>query len=171
MQTKGQSVLDHGNSVWNYTQKILKKDLADFKVPSWLEQNYDAILASVLPESTIKKYNVFHDCGKPFCKVVEDGVTRFPNHAEVSERTWNEHFKDEVVGRLIGLDMLLHTGSAEEILAKKLSKEDYLTLLITALAELHSNAEMFGGIKSNSFKIKWKVIDRRGKMIVREVLA
>jgi len=44
-------------------------------------------------------------------------------------------------------------------------KEEAATLLLTGLAEIHSNAEMFGGIESTSFKIKWKQINKRGKKI------
>jgi hypothetical protein len=40
------------------------------------------------------------------------------------------------------------------------------TLLLSALAEVHSNANMFGGIDSTSFKIKWKHLDKRGKKAV-----
>lgn len=47
------------------------------------------------------------------------------------------------------------------------SKQDALTLLLAALAEIHSNAKMFGGIESSSFKSKWKKIDRRGNQICK----
>jgi len=46
------------------------------------------------------------------------------------------------------------------------SRPEAATLLLTALAEIHSNAEMFGGIESTSFKIKWKQLNRRGKKIL-----
>jgi hypothetical protein len=65
--------------------------------------------------------------------------------------------------------MLFHTGCSEEV-AKHLTKLDtksIITLLIASLAEIHSNAEMFGGIESTSFKIKWKNIDRRGKQVFK----
>ena len=169
-QTEFQSVLDHGLSVWSYTQRLLQKDTAGFRVSDWLTQNYDKILESLHFKDIVQAYNIFHDCGKPYCRVIEDGKQHFPNHAEVSAKIWAETFGDETIGRLISLDMLLHIGTVEEILNKNLSKEDYFTLLITALAELHSNAEMFGGIDSVSFKIKWKTIDKRGKMLVKEVL-
>jgi hypothetical protein len=169
-QTKTQSVLDHGTSVWNYTKKILNKDLEGFKIPTWLVLNYDKILDNLHSVDIIKAYNIFHDCGKPYChEIDENGKSHFPDHAKVSEETWNNTFDNPLVGKLIGLDMLLHTGTAEEILNKNLDIKDSMTLLITALAELHSNAEMFGGIDSTSFKIKWKTIDRRGKMLMKEV--
>ena len=37
--------------------------------------------------------------------------------------------------------------------------------MITALAELHSNAAMFGGIESTSFKIKFKKLEKLGGKI------
>ena len=43
------------------------------------------------------------------------------------------------------------------------------TLLLTGLAEIHSNAEMFGGLESVGFKIKWKSINQRGKQILKLV--
>jgi len=45
-----------------------------------------------------------------------------------------------------------------------------LTLLVVGLCEVHSNAEMFGGINSVSFKIKWKQINKRGNAIIKKIL-
>jgi hypothetical protein len=42
-----------------------------------------------------------------------------------------------------------------------------LTLLVTSLCELHSNASMFGGIESTSFKIKYKQLDKRGNQVLK----
>ena len=42
-----------------------------------------------------------------------------------------------------------------------------ISLLLVALSEIHANAEMFGGIESTSFKIKWKQIDKRGNAICK----
>lgn len=46
---------------------------------------------------------------------------------------------------------------------------DYKVLLITGLCEIHSNAVMFGGIDSQSFKIKHKKLNRLGKNIVKKI--
>lgn len=62
--------------------------------------------------------------------------------------------------------MCLHTDSSEQIdfnLKNVWSKKDAYTLLLVSLCEIHSNASMFGGIESVSFKSKWKKIDQRGK--------
>lgn len=60
------------------------------------------------------------------------------------------------MSKLIEYDMAMHTMSAEDILGLGLSNKDLCTLIISSLAELHSNADMFGGIESTSFKIKFK---------------
>jgi hypothetical protein len=102
--------------------------------------------------------------------VDEDGKRHFPNHASVSADIFRKHFNDESTAKLIGDDMCLHTLTAEEINAKNWSKRDALSLLITALAELHSNATMFGGIESTSFKIKWKKLDGHGKRLCKKFI-
>lgn len=45
-------------------------------------------------------------------------------------------------------------------------KKTALTLLLIGLCEIHSNSEMFGGIESTSFKIKWKAISKNGRRII-----
>ena len=45
-----------------------------------------------------------------------------------------------------------------------------LSLLITGLSEIHANANMFGGIESTSFKIKYKQINSRGKQILKHLI-
>jgi hypothetical protein len=168
-QTESMSVLEHGESVWNYTQKILNKYLEGFRVPNWLTNNYDEIVNNLHSREIIKDYNVLHDCGKPYCLTIdENGKRHFPNHAEVSKEVYlGLPGANPIVGNLIGLDMALHVLTAEAIQGLKLSKQDSYSLLITALAEIHSNASMFGGIESISFKQKWKTLDRRGNMILK----
>jgi hypothetical protein len=50
------------------------------------------------------------------------------------------------------------------------SLQTVLTLLVTSLCELHSNASMFGGIESTSFKIKYKQLDKRGNQVLKLIL-
>ena len=168
-QTETQSVLDHGESVWVFTQRILNKDFDGMRIPDWLTNNFDEIVSNLHDMKVIEDYNILHDCGKPFCLTIdEEGKSHFPNHAEVSKETYLKlPDANPIVGNLIGWDMVLHTATAEEIAAMNLSKADSYTLLITALAEIHSNANMFGGIENVSFKQKWKKLDRRGNMILK----
>jgi len=169
-QTEGLTILEHGESVWSYTERILNKDIEGMRIPNWLLDNYDDILSLLHDRKTIKDYNVFHDCGKPYCLEIDDeGRRHFPNHAEVSQNTWESFSEDKTVSSLIGWDMVFHTFTADDIKALDLSTKDALTLLITALAEVHSNASMFGGVESISFKSKWKKIDRRGKALIKQV--
>lgn len=65
--------------------------------------------------------------------------------------------------------MVLHTETYEQVIARNLSLKTRMTLLVTALAELHSNAAMFGGIESTSFKIKWKKLDKLGKKLILDL--
>ena len=169
IQTGNQSVLDHGESVWEYTQKILNGEKKELRLPKWLTDNFEEVIENVHKRSIIEEYNVLHDCGKPFClEIDEEGKRHFPNHASVSRDTYLKlPDSNLIVANLIGWDMAMHTYTAEEIGNLNLSKANAYTLLVTALAELHSNSVMFGGIDSISFKSKWKKIDRRGNMIIK----
>jgi hypothetical protein len=37
---------------------------------------------------------------------------------------------------------------------------------VTAVAEVHSNALMFGGLDSDGFKIKAKHLDKKGRQVI-----
>lgn len=173
-QTETQNVLEHGQSVWSYTKKIISGDWVGLKIPQWLTDNHTEIVNNLHPSEVIKMYNVYHDCGKPFCLTIdEDGKRHYPNHAQVSKETFQKYFdvkNKDIIAHLIGSDMDLHTLTAKEIDELDWIKKDAFTLLITALAELHSNAALFGGIESVSFKSKWKKIDQRGKQLCRKFI-
>jgi hypothetical protein len=63
------------------------------------------------------------------------------------------------------MDMDIHILSADAL--KEFSERpEAISLLITGLAEIHSNASMFGGIESTSFKIKWKHLNKRGRQLL-----
>lgn len=121
------------------------------------------LLEKLLDDETLKLYTQYHDCGKPLCRTVdENGKVHFPNHAEVSAQVWRENFPSiYTVENLIRMDMVVHTMSACDI-PEFVKNPEAVSLLFTALAEVHANAELFGGIESTSFKIKWKHIDKRG---------
>ena len=123
-----------------------------------------------LDDGIMEAYQVFHDCGKPPCRTVDgDGRQHFPDHANVSRETWLEHCGDSpdslAVADLIGMDMDVHLLRADGI-GEFASRPQALALLITGLSEIHSNAQMFGGIDSAGFKMKFKRINRLGSRIV-----
>jgi hypothetical protein len=165
-QTAGQNMLDHGNAVWRYTQKIINSDTSDMRIPTWYSEHKESILSNLHDIETIRLYNIYHDCGKHICRTIDEtGKVHYPNHAEASKKAWVDIDGDPIIGNLIGLDMIMHTKTKEEIKERNLPIKDVMTLLITSLAELHANAEMFGGIDSVGFKIKFKKIEKIGKFL------
>ena len=190
-QTKGQTVFQHGESVWEHSQDLIQQlhgNVSDkaWRLPDWATKFGAQIIANLHPIDIIEKYTRYHDIGKPLCRTVDpDGRIHFPNHAEVSRKAYLEATGDTITANLIGWDMCLHTEKAEEIALRlgggyfagadksweqgyrPWTIQDACTLLIVALSELHSNARLFGGIESTSFKIKWKTLDKRGKQICR----
>ena len=115
---------------------------------------------NIMDDKTIIQYLIYHDCGKPYCMEIDDeGRRHFPCHAAISQQTWLSCGGDDATGRLIAMDMDLHLmkPGQEEPFSKRI---EACTLIIAALCEIHSNAKMFGGIDSTSFKIKWKHLNK-----------
>ena len=173
-QSSNQSVYQHGLAVFNHTMWIIAtlengNKNSFYKIPDWMFQYRKDILQHIMSDDIIEEYTIHHDCGKPYCLTVdEDGKRHFPNHAEVSYRTWLEAGGNEQAARLMKMDMMIHTMKADEIDAF-IKHPEAITLLIVALAEVHANGEMFGGFNSESFKIKWSQINRRGKVICKKL--
>ena len=174
-QTAGQSVYQHGLSVYNYFEDLmysLDNDLLnDWKIPEFLQIYKNEILSNLYSKEIINRYTLFHDCGKPYCRIIDDeGKVHFPNHAEVSKQKFLEADGEPIVANLIGWDMCIHTESSIEI-QKRLENDwtikDACVLLLISLCELHSNARLFNGTESTSFKIKFKQIEKRGKQICK----
>jgi hypothetical protein len=175
-QTKGQSVYQHGQSVLIHYQEIVEslknqKTLSNehWRLPEWLSQYRRQILENLHDQEITSLYALYHDCGKPYCRTVDNlGRVHFPNHADVSASIWELVGCNPTVGKLIRHDMDIHTLTAQEIAHRcvaDFSKQDAVTLSIMALAEVHSNARLFGGIDSVSFKSKCKKVCQRGKQI------
>lgn len=165
-QSAGQNMLEHGLSVWKYTQKLINSDTSDMILPQWYDNFKTELINNLHNLENIRLYNIYHDNGKYLCKIVDsNGKAHYPNHADVSKLNWLNHGGSDLVANLIGLDMIFHTETKEQIQARNLDKKDLATLLLTALAELHANAEMFGGTESTSFKIKFKKLEKVGKWI------
>lgn len=62
------------------------------------------------------------------------------------------------------MDMMFHKLKPCDLVCFAL-KPEAITLMLVGLAEIHANAEMFGGLDSTSFKIKFKHIDVRGRQV------
>jgi len=173
-QTSTQSVYEHGISVRDHMFQLIDYlktgSISDgWRLPEWLTQYRTQILESLCPLDIIEEYTIYHDCGKPYCIVIDDaGRRHFPNHAEVSAKTWQEAGGSIQAQKLMSMDMIVHTMKAADI-DEFIKHPEAPTLLLTALAEVHSNARMFGGTNSDSFKIKWNQINKRGKAICQKL--
>lgn len=178
-QTKGQSVLEHGQNVLEHYCELENITCA-WRLPDWFSIYNQELKSNCHPDFITYAYLRCHDCGKPACRTVDaDGKIHFPNHAEVSKQTFLScdyprlHLSPEeklIVANLIGWDMVIHTSTAEEIqnyLDNVWDIQDACTLLLAAISELHSNARLFGGTDTNSFKAKLKTLDRRGNQICK----
>lgn len=169
-QTPTQSVLQHGLSVKNHVFQLidyLKTEhiVGEWKLPDWLTQYRHHLKDKLLSLNIIEEYTTYHDCGKPYCITTDnDGKRHFPNHAEVSYSTWLSVGGSPQAAQLMKMDMIVHTMKATDV-DSFAQRPEAITLLLTGLAEVHSNAKMFGGLQSDSFKIKWNQINRRGKAI------
>lgn len=169
-QTPGMSVFEHGLQVARYFRDLQQHVMEgkplryEWKLPEWA---YSAELwQRLVPTDHIMQYQIYHDCGKPFCRTVdEQGRAHFPDHAKVSAGLWRDLGQSDLEADLIAKDMdahLLKDEGVSDFCASPLAA----TLLLTALSEIHANAAMFGGLDSISFKMKYKQLSRRGKAIV-----
>lgn len=173
-QTDTQSVYQHGLSVRDHLFQIIEylhtgQLSGEWKLPSWLSDFKPQILQALLPINIIEEYATFHDCGKVYClEYDEHGKRHFPDHAEKSYYVWRSVGGNPQAAELMRMDMLIHSLKAIEI-DEFIQHPEAITLLLAGLAEIHSNASMFGGLQSDSFKIKWKQIDKRGKAICQKL--
>lgn len=170
-QFQNLSVLGHGIAVMRKARLLYKEELSGFVLPEWFKENIGLIKNNLYDWKIIKRYTLWHDCGKPYCRTVdESGKQHFPDHAKKSGIIFLENVSRDIeIANLISNDMVFHTVKADELqslLANTLGKREAFTLLLVAFAELHANAEMFGGTDNVSFKIKWKQLDKRGKQVL-----
>lgn len=172
-QAKNQNILEHGISVKKYLFDLLNHLRTDeplkyaWILPKFVKENSELLLQNMPDDNTLELYTTYHDCGKPFCvQIDDDGTRHFPNHAKVSYEYFKNVFDNEVAAELILHDMDIHNLKANNI--KEFAEGSHTTtLLLTGLAEIHSNAKMFGGQDSISFKIKHKHISKKGEQIIR----
>lgn len=174
-QTDNETIYEHGMSVWKYANKLITGDTSDMRLPQWFAEFKEQILKNTFNPSIIEQYCVFHDLGKCFvCTIDENGKRHFPNHENVSADKWLELSSDisdskHIIAQLIRHDMIFHRDTVEHIKTLKLSKNIICTLLISALASIHANADSFGGQTSDSFKIKFKKLEKRAKQILDDM--
>jgi len=172
-QAPGLSVLRHGQLVRRRYADLVghlrdgRPLSMDWKLPEWC---FDPLAVEGLPDdATMARYQVFHDCGKPAVLTVDaEGRRHFPGHAEASRDAWLAAGGSREVADLIAMDMDAHLLKHEGV-PEFARRPQARALLLTALAEIHANAEMFGGRDSVSFKAKWKNLDRRGKAVLAEI--
>jgi hypothetical protein len=177
-QTPGQNVLQHGRSVREHYFALLGHlegtvDLStasNWKLPEWVDTYKEQILATLPSRFVMDRYLTLHDCGKPAVREVdEDGKQHFPNHAQSSEKVYRDTFGEEAnatVEYLIAHDMDVHMLKADGI-PEFAQRPTAFAHLLAGLSEVTSNAAMFGGIDSTSFKIKYKQLDQRGKALCK----
>lgn len=166
-------MLEHGISVNNYFHDLRNHILNgtalnyEWKLPDWITDPF--LWNNLVDLEHLNQYQIFHDCGKPFCLTTDDeGKNHFPNHAEVSANIWRSLGKPEIEAQLMAHDMDIHLLKSEDI--EEFCKLPFaLSLLLTGFCEVHSNASMFGGTDSISFKIKWKKINKLGNRIIQSI--
>lgn len=174
MQTETQSVYEHGISVRDHIFQLIHfletgEIQGLWRLCSWMHEYRHQILQNLLSKDIIEQYTIFHDCGKAYCLTTDEvGRRHFPNHSEVSSRTWLTISDNQQIAKLIRMDMIIHTMKATDI-DEFIKHSEAITLLLAGLAEVHSNAKMFGGLDSTSFKIKWNQINKRGKAICQKL--
>lgn len=172
-----QTVYEHCESVRDkslelYDHIVSGKSLtSEWVLPSWIEE-YRKVLTKELritPRPVVERYTQYHDCGKPLVAEFKNGKMHFSGHEYYSAYVYNSFLgKDRQVLRLIKNDMLIHKSKACDV-GKLLALRERATLLIVSLAEVHANAELFGGVKSDSFKIKYKKIVARGNALFKAI--
>ncbi len=175
-QTKGMSVLEHGQLVNQYYHDLidhlkLSTELKfQWRVPDWIYTHKDLILKSLYDDKIMDRYHIHHDCGKPYCRTVDDaGKHHFPDHCDASYKVWSHLFPEEtLIGNLIKSDMDIHIMKGEDV-AEFATRPEAISLILTGLSEVHANASMFGGLDSTSFKIKWKQINKRGRQVLEQI--
>jgi hypothetical protein len=89
-QTQGMNVLEHGQLVNLYYQDLITHLetgaplMYQWRLPEWVTDFKSTILKEVYSAETMNAYQIMHDCGKPYCLIVDnEGKRHFPNHAQV----------------------------------------------------------------------------------------
>ena len=138
-----------------------------------------AFLARRKPCRNFNSLATLHDCGKPDVFELDNkGQPHFSDHANASQKVYRnvvtgheDLFVDNAkIEYLITHDMDLQTINVKPD-SDFFSTEFAMAQILACLAEITANASMFGGIESTSFKIKFKRVERRGKMFFEFIKA
>jgi len=172
-----QTTWEHCRSVAQHylilSRRLRNLEFAEREHPTWSQHlpKWFHTWRTQLAEATrnnvglAQGYLEWHDCGKPFCLEYDaDGRAHFPQHAKVSARLWERLGGSAAASHLIARDMDLHT-LAPSAMAEFAKQENAALLLIATLAAVNANAQLFGGLESDSFKIKAKQLEARGKRL------
>lgn len=167
----------------------------NWRLPAWVAAYRPQLAAAAGDEWLVDRYLTLHDAGKPDVVTVdEQGRRRFPGHGQRSPRVYLDTYRpadspagdaadDPAAGsgagprggvgardvharvaELIAHDMDIHLLKAAGVEAF-CANPNAVVHLLAGLAEVTSNAAMFGGVDSTSFKIKYKQLVSRGNAI------
>lgn len=164
-QAPGLNMLQHGQAVHAHYRGLLDQAAQHPEAHPILAQ----VLArfSLPAPEALERYHVYHDCGKHLVQTVNtEGKRQFPGHAQASAQQFALLFpEDTMTRRLIERDMDFHALRGDDLLA--LCQDPLAPILyVTAWAEVYANAAMFGGLQSDSFKIKAKRLIQAGKKLL-----
>lgn len=165
-----QTILQHGIKVHERYRDLLRYLLGrwtvyEWKLPPWFDKAIK-LIPKLESFQTMRKYHIFHDCGKPYAiRYDVGGHVSYPEHERVSKEVAAKLKFDEKTKTLIEMDMFCHRSDADTF-KKELKNPLLPSLLFTALAEVYANGELFGGFDTDSFKMKQKKILSRFKQLL-----
>ena len=165
-QAPGLNMLQHGEKVHEEYVKLIT-NLNNNVECAELQALWSKFGPTLPPHQVLRKYHVYHDCGKHLCLTIEDGKRHFPNHAEISSNQYSIIFpEDTFTSVLIARDMDFHILRGDDLI-KCLHNPIAPILFFSAWAEINANAEMFGGRESDSYKIKRSRLIQAGKKLLK----
>lgn len=173
------SIYEHGYDVWNTLTGLIDGTYAvSDDVTAIIEElRGDATFNRLLEDGIIEEYLTWHDIGKPFCfSQDENGRWHFPEHATISADIWISantkngrlSYNDVIISYLMCHDLDLLIMKPSEADAYEITKFTP-TQILCAFAAIYSNSGMFGGLESESFKIKKKKLLKSSQRIIRRM--
>ena len=177
-QFKNQNMIEHGLLVRKHHKQIIKDlhhSTNQYELPDELRAHSKQFLKHQYNNHILSYYQLYHDCGKPFClEIDDDGKRRYPKHEEVSAKVFSDAFSKtkhcDKISTLIANDMIFHKENMTDIDAFLEACDDkrlVYSLILTSFAELYANKSMFDDNNQTSFKIKYKKLHRVVKKIIK----